>query len=316
MRSNLGRLVSFRTANDFEIIGMLYQSKLTSYTEDNINEIAKKVGSESIIVIHIHGNYGNFYQNKFLWYMSEIYLKEGIDFLTINLSSHDGLAEGYYGKELKYVGGGVADYNDSQLDINAAIDFVAGLGYCRIILQGHSLGCDKIVDFALNNNTKYPLILLSPVDSYAVQSAWISPETIEDQINRLKEGCQDKILGWGSADFDWLNCKEYGAEGDTNDWIYEIPITREALISILQSSAFQNLNMERKISFMIDNPTLVYIGSRDSLQMHPQLKWNEFLKNSFTCYSSILDLNADHDVVGVEKELSERVVLWIKNLRL
>ena len=45
-------------------------------------------------------------------------------------------------------------------------------------------------------------------------------------------------------------------------------------------------------------------------------KWNEFLKNSFTCYSSILDLNADHDVVGVEKELSERVVLWIKNLRL
>jgi pimeloyl-ACP methyl ester carboxylesterase len=316
MRGNLGRLVSFRTIDDFEIIGMLYQSKISSFIEDDVYEIAKRVDIEQVIVIHIHGNYGNFYQNKFLWYMSEIYLREKIDFLVINLSSHDGMAEGYYGKELKYIGGGLADYKDSQLDIAAAVDYVKSLGYRRIVLQGHSLGCDKIIEFALNHNELYPLILLSPVDSYAVQSAWISPETVEEQIDRLNKGCRGSHLCWGSADLDWLSCKEYGAEGDTSDWTYEIPITREALISILEGSAFQNLNVKNEGVFSLENSTFAYIGIKDGLQMHSQSKWNEFLKKSFINYFPVLDLDADHDAVGIEIELSERIVEWIKKLNL
>ena len=61
--SNVGQLVSFRTVDDFEIIGMLFQN--------DANSLRK-------IVVHIHGNFGNFYQNKFLWYMSRIYCQNGI----------------------------------------------------------------------------------------------------------------------------------------------------------------------------------------------------------------------------------------------
>ena len=43
----------------------------------------------------MHGNYGNFYNNKFIWKMSEKYLSCGVSFLTFNLSAHDGLCEGY-----------------------------------------------------------------------------------------------------------------------------------------------------------------------------------------------------------------------------
>lgn len=299
MESNLGRLVTFRTKDDYEIIGMMFCS---------LN------GDNEKIVVHIHGNFGNFYQNKFLWVMSNVYVKNGVDFLTINLSSHDGLAEGYYGRELKYVGGGVADYNCSQADIKAAIDFVIDKGYKRIILQGHSLGCDKVIQYTLENRSDIPLILLSPVDSYRVQSDWIKPETINEQIMRLKSNIKEKDNRWGTADLDWLGPKEYGASGDTDEWTYQIPITRNALISILEGSAFKYLNVECGTEFHITSPVFIFIGKHDGLQMHESCTWIDFIRNSFTNAEILSVMDADHDVVGVEKELAERIIEWIEKL--
>lgn len=299
MESNLGRLVSFRTKEDFEIIGLLF---------------TKGGSSSDKVVIHIHGNFGNFYQNKFLWVMSHEYVNHGIDFLSINLSSHDGLAEGYYGRDLKYVGGAVANYNDSQNDIEAAITFVSELGYKKIILQGHSLGCDKIIQYDLEHNSQYPLILLSPVDSYKVQSQWIAPERVEDQIERLKRGVKQKTKGWGKADFDWLSSKEYGAEGDTSEWTYEIPISREALLSILTGSAFKNLNVLSDEPFIINAPVFAFVGTRDGLQMHENIEWVSFLSKAFPGLTVVNHIDADHDICGVENELCELIVKWIKTL--
>lgn len=296
MESNNGRLVSFRTKENYEIIGMLYS---------NSERPSEK------IVIHIHGNFGNFYQNKFIWIMSYLYIDHGIDFLAINLSSHDGLAEGYYGKDLKYVGGAVADYSDSQKDIDAAIEFVKQRGYKTIILQGHSLGCDKIIQHSLNNNSIYPLILLSPVDSYKVQSEWIYPETVENQIKRLSRSVKEPSTAWGKADFDWIPSREYGAKGDTADWTYEIPISRPALLSILKSSAFKYLNVMSGSPFIIKCPVFVFVGARDGLQMHENKTWITFLEKSFPNSQIVSHLDADHDVCGVEEEVSELIIQWI-----
>ena len=315
MRSHNGRLVTIRTTERFEIIGMLFQSE-SSYKGTDVNEKHILTDFNTPIVIHVHGNFGNFYQNKFLWYMSEMYLQNGIDFLSINLSSHDGLAEGYYGVQLKYVGGGVADYEASQLDIEAAVQYVQELGYKNVVLQGHSLGCDKIIEFAMNHEHLFPLILLSPVDSYAVQSNWISPESVEEQIERIKKGLypqEDKP--WGSADLDWLPNQEYGAKGGTQEWTYEIPITKEALLSILEGAAFKYLNVKTGDPFTLENRTFAYLGKRDGLQMHRHEDWVEFLQHSFTHITFAQDLDADHDIVGVEAELTERIIKWIHQLK-
>ena len=298
MESGVGRLVSFRTKSNFEIIGILFKSSqgLTNNT----------------IVIHIHGNFGNFYQNKFLWTMSKLYTANNIDFLSINLSSHDGLAEGYYGKDMKYIGGAVADYNSSQDDINAAIEYVLSLNYSNIVLQGHSLGCDKIIQYTLENQAKYPLILLSPVDSYKVQSNWIEPETVEEQIKRLRNAPQfDPESGWGKADFEWLAKEEYGAEGDTEDWVYQIPVTRDALLSILEGAAFKYLNIKDATPFFITNPTIAFIGKRDGLQMHDTHVWISYLQDHFENLTVIDNLDADHDIIGVEDDLCIKIVEWI-----
>ena len=305
--SSLGKLVSFRNSQDFEIIGMLFQ-----YGSSNKYDISNHTNKR--IVIHIHGSYGNFYQNKFIWHMSKIYCENEVDFLSINTSAHDGLAEGYYGKNLKYVGGGVSEYQDSQFDIQAAIDFAISLGYIDIILQGHSLGCDKVIDYSLHSEKKLDIILLSPADSYALQADWIKPDTVEKQIVRIRNGLSTEgKITWGKADFDWLENSEYGAHGNDENWIYEIPITRKALLSILTGSAFKYLNLELAPEFYLDVNAMVYIGKRDGLLFCKSAEMSEYLSKKFKSFFPILDLDADHDIVGVEEVLIKRIVLWIQN---
>ena len=308
MNSGIGKLVSFRNRKDFEIIGVLFQQNTNNATPLSVHENKK-------IIIHIHGSFGNFYQNKFIWYMSTIYCEKGIDFLSINTSSHDGLAEGYYGKNLKYVGGAVSNYNDSQLDIEATIEFVKSIGYNDIVLQGHSLGCDKVIEYVLNSQScNLDIILLSPADSYAVQSDWISPETVSNQISRLtqpKKKNNGKDLVWGNANFDWLDSKEYGAHGSNEDWIYEIPITRNALLNILTGSAFQNLNINNNPKFYADINAIAYIGKNDGLLFCTPQDFADFLNDKFKTFTPIIDIYGDHDLIGVETDVINRIVKWI-----
>lgn len=296
MDSEKGRLVNFANSKNLELIGMLFEPDVPT----------------DCIVIHVHGNYGNFYNNKFIWHMSKAYTKNGMAFLSFNLSSHDGLCEGYRLGELDYIGGGVADYNESILDIDAAIKYVKHKGYTHVILQGHSLGCDKIIEYILKHpNGDCGVILLSPVDSYAVQKRWLElhkGETIQDQIIRLKNtynSCNETL--------DWLSSDEYGAEGQNADWIYKIPVTKKALLSILQGSAFKYLNLENNVDFFINNQVFVFLGKRDGLQMSSQAEMRLFLdrhmKNAF--FEDSLD--SDHDIIGVENELCDKIVAWIKN---
>ncbi|MBN4062512.1 hypothetical protein JYU20_04865, partial [Bacteroidales bacterium AH-315-I05] len=140
-----GELVSFRNPENYLLDGILYESLQSTK-----------------IIIHIHGSYGNFYQNHFLRYMGKYYTEGGYNFLSFNLRSHDGFAEGYQNSEdFEYVGGAVSDYNTYFLDIEGAINFVKPFSE-KIILQGHSMGCDKVVGYMLEKQETYDCILLSP----------------------------------------------------------------------------------------------------------------------------------------------------------
>lgn len=295
MESALGKLVNFTNRKKLELIGLLFQP------QDVLSDT---------IVIHIHGNYGNFYNNKFLWYMSKTYTQNNVSFLTFNLSAHDGLSEGYRVGELDYIGGGVADYSESICDIEAAINYVRSLGYSNIFLQGHSLGCDKILEYIIEHQADdLGIILLSPVDSYAVQKRWLSihkNETVEDQINRLKMMISTRHDG-----FEWLNIDEYGAEGLNEDWIYQIPVTRKALLSILEGSAFKYLNLECGEHFTIKNKTFIFLGMRDGLQITSQKEMRIFLEGRIpNCYIEDA-LDSDHDIIGVEQVLTDGIAKWI-----
>lgn len=296
MESAKGKLINFSNEKNLELIGLLFEP-------DSLKA--------NTVIIHVHGNFGNFYNNKFIWYMSQTYTESGYAFLTFNLSAHDGLCEGYRLGVLDYIGGGVADYNESILDIDASIKYVRRIGYQNIVLQGHSLGCDKIIEYLIKYHpTDCSTILLSPVDSYAVQNRWLQMhkhETVAAQISRLKK--YPEVL---DESLEWLRIDEYGAEGLNADWIYKIPITKKALLSILEGSAFQYLNLECGVDFSIEYPTFVFLGLKDGLQMVSQREMRDFLSSHFVNCHFEDTLYADHDIIGVEQTLSSRIVAWLK----
>src|SRR5688572_30243851 len=124
-----GELVSFRNPENYLLDGILYDVENSEKT-----------------VIHIHGSYGNFYQNAFIRYLAKTYNESGYNFLSFNLRAHDGFAEGYQNVEdFEYVGGAVSEFNTYLLDIDGAVNFV-GTFSKKIILQGHSMGCDRAIE--------------------------------------------------------------------------------------------------------------------------------------------------------------------------
>lgn len=295
MNSAKGKLVSFENRKDLELIGMLFEAD---------------VGDKENIIIHVHGNYGNFYNNKFIWKMSKKYLESGISFMTFNLSAHDGLCEGYRKGILDYVGGAVSDYAESILDIEAAVNFVKKEGYKRITLQGHSLGCDKIIEYTLKHDNVEKVILLSPVDSYSVQERWLSihkNETVEKQLSRLK-----KMPELNDECLQWLDINEYGAEGLNEDWVYKIPVTKRTLLSILQGSAFKNINLKDGENFSIAEKTYVFLGKNDGLRMCSLEEMVTFIKKHFMNSYINAWMTCDHDIIGAEDALIDDILLWHK----
>ena len=195
-----------------------------SMSSRDLDGILYREGDTSTTVIHIHGSFGNFYQNPLVRYMAQVYRDRGINLLSVNTSCHDGISEGYGPNgNFAYIGGGISPFGECVSDIAGAIEYVKPFSR-KTVLQGHSLGCDRVVHFLIKTKAKHDFILLSPCDSYQLQCSWISPETVEQQIARLKqEPPSDPI-------FDWLPSREYGVKGP-GDWTYPIPITRPALLS-------------------------------------------------------------------------------------
>jgi len=171
-------------------------------------------------------------------------------------------------------------------------------------LQGHSIGCDRILHFLIARKAKHDFVLLSPCDSYQLQTDWIKPETVEQQIERLK--AQKPIEGM----VDWLPIREYGIR--RGDWVYPIYITRKALLSIMEGDPFHLIRMDRPATFRLDQRALIYIGGDDTLQTAPNemmLRYFEERVREVTRTSPYPD--GDHSLWGCEQEVSDEIVKWV-----
>ena len=116
------------------------------------------------IVINIHGSASNFYEEPFIGNMAAAFPKEGFSFLSTNNRGNSVLTHTW-----QKCGSGVERFEDCLLDINAWIEFALRKKYATIILQGHSLGTEKIVYYM--NKGKYRdkiggIVLLGFSDSY------------------------------------------------------------------------------------------------------------------------------------------------------
>jgi hypothetical protein len=282
----LGELVTVKSATGLDLDGILYHSDSSRTT-----------------IIHIHGSFGNFYQSRFVKVMARMYRDEGINLLSLNMASHDGLVEGYGNNDqFEYAGGAVADFSNCTADIEGALEFANGFSD-RIILQGHSLGCDRVLQFLISRDAHNDFILLAPCDSYQLQANWLATETVEEQILRLKrETPRD-------PQFDWLPTGEYGLNCGL-DWTYPIPITRRAFLSIAEGPPYRLMKITEPATFHLDQRALIYIGGQDALQVWPYEVMFNYLRERISDVQEVYVPRGDHVLDGCEHEVSERIIAW------
>lgn len=151
--------IFFKTQDQAELVGLLHTGEKTNK-----------------VIIAVHGMTSDCLKKRDD-IIARTMVANKIDYFTFNNRGHDAMS--YLGKEMQGVyakqkcGTANEDVKDSYYDIKAAIDEMLEKGYDEIYLQGHSLGCTKIVytynKLKAKNNEKYinsikAVMLLSLVD--------------------------------------------------------------------------------------------------------------------------------------------------------
>ena len=262
--------------------------------------------SNEIAIIHVHGSYGNFYENFFLDEMSENYNKSGISFLSVSTRGRDYYSDFKILKENKYesirIGGIREIFQDSVTDIASWIDFLKNKGFKKIILQGHSLGAMKVVYYIKHADTKVNgLILLSPPDNIGLQKS--------DNGNKYDEYKQI-AHDLSQKDLNSLMPKE----------AYYDTITSTSFFSLLTEEdtgmfTYSDIELMKKAGMSsIAIPTLVTFATNNEAIVNPIDICIDSLKKSIPDENliqfSIIE-NANHNYHFKEKELTLVLLNWV-----
>ena len=184
--------------------------------EDNVELVGllhKPENKSEEVVISIHGMQSNCFKRR-EDILAKTINKAGISYFAFN---NRGTEIACYTKKTdgtKTLNGGSAyeDVLECYYDIKGAIDKMVELGYTKIHLQGHSLGCTKIV-YAYNRLKKEnyknidlikSIILLSLVDIPNLQRCDLGEEKynemLELAIKKEAEGKEAEILPYNCFD--------------------------------------------------------------------------------------------------------------------
>ena len=255
-----GRFVDTETSDEVELLGLLAESDETEK-----------------IILHIHGMQGNFFQNNFVQEMLTEYPRKGISFLTVEQRGAE----------------------ESIRDIEAWVEFARNLGYDKIYLQGHSLGCSKIAYYLSETREDLEgVVFISPADMHGILL-----ENIEDGEKLLKEAREMKEENKG----DEILVEQH------DGWKYLSAHTFVNLYAEDSNAAVFNYR-KPEIGFQtvknIDIPIMAFVGSEDNGIVTDPEKSMKMLRekseNSPRVKTKVLD-GAEHDFRGFEKEIIEEV---------
>lgn len=161
----------------------MYKLHEIHINEQKLHGIATHINSKNNFVLHLHGTGGNFYYNSFINFLGNMYASIGYAFASVNLPGYDNFA-----KDEKFT--------DSRQAIET---WLKHFGIESAILQGHSLGALKALDFCHTcnrNNIVNKLILLSPFDivAFYTNSKLNDLGKIRSEVTKIKNSSDGATL--------------------------------------------------------------------------------------------------------------------------
>ena len=277
-----------------------------SYTEDGLRLPMVHFNSieKNICVIFIHGMCQTIIDNYFSTVLGNILLENNIGFLYEHNRGHSIendilMKDGTY----KRYGCMYEIFEDCIYDIDLAISKAKLLGYKKIILMGHSYGCNKLIYYYYK---KHPdiigLILASAPDMIGLQL--LRQSEYEELIKEAKENIDNsnptKLLSKMIEDYMYMSSSTYYNWYNENSNLNNLPVIS---------------NPERWNQFeTLDVPILTFSGSNEEdYYLHLDLLKEKAINcNNFEY--KIID-NTGHTYNDKELEIGNLIYFWIENLK-
>lgn len=272
-------------------------------TPDNITLFGclTESNEKDIILINIHGTGSGFYVEEFEGEFSERLPNFGISTLFTNNRGN------YTLESWQETGCAQEKFEGCLIDIDTWIEYAFKKGYKKIILQGHSLGTEKVVYYMEKGSYKdkvIGVILLGFADSFGCQMKFLETQKINPMEN-AKE----------------LVAKGRGHEFITSIWLCHagvLPKTANSYVNCFsENSELSKALPLRKGGdlFFYQNikvPILGVISDTDSWNAMIEVDTINLLKkeNSNSEIKTISD--TDHSFSGKQRELVDIVEKFVK----
>lgn len=256
-------------------------------------------GNNNKCVLHVHGLAGNFYSSMYHPFMAKSYKKLGYDYFVFNNRGSEYIKRLKNGKtgQSAYYGFAFELFEESYKDIIGAIDCLKKCGYQKIILQGHSSGCQKIIYTLSKTNPKINIdyvILISPCDDVGLAIQKYGNQKMKEKIKFAqiyKQGLLPLDFFFDMPISKKTFLSHYGPDSKFNIFHYHD-----------RSKPFNELSHNKKT-------TLIVFGEKDYVIDFDIVR---DVYEKFNNYTVKVIQGADHKYRGKEKELAKEIYDYVR----
>lgn len=277
---------------------------LYEYTVDDIELQGTYFNSlnKDVCVLFVHGQAQSILNNSFAYNIGKLFLKRGISFLyghnrgysyinCLNMKNGD----------LRVEGATFEIFDDCLKDIDVWINKIKSLGYKKIILMGHSLGCNKALYYAYVRKNISGLIFASAPDMVGITK---NEEKDFDKLLKLAKNNVDTGNGRRLLDVliggtDYISSYTFISENTEGGLIDNFPIERNPEV-------FSQLSE-------INIPILSFAGSEE---YKTYLKQDLLKEKAIKCESFVYKIinNTNHFYDGKSDEVAALIIEWINSV--
>jgi alpha-beta hydrolase superfamily lysophospholipase len=256
-------------------------------------------------LIHIHGMSSTGYEDRFIDYLRDLYVQIGVSFFSIDTRGRGIVSDFRQEGSFKRGGSAFEIFGESVHDIQGALDYIRSLNKTTVILEGHSLGASKLVNYLVQKPHE-PIagaILLAPTDMVG----WANGQAGHgDYLKKAK----DLIAQGKGSEF-----------VDTLAWINKTPLSAQTYPTISEAGTEVDIYGDREggpLLGRIGQPALIVYGDNDigitfiDGSIDKWLARVETIKNPRTTISVIP--GATHTFDGLENELAAVTQAFVKEL--
>lgn len=287
------------------------------WTQDNLRLMGVHYPGSDTCVLEVHGMSGNFIENYYAHVLGEKLASAGYGFIYghnrgychMNNIPTKPVKPENNGFGSTRLGAMYEQFEDCPKDISAWIAKAKELGYKKIILLGHSLGCNKVVYYLHNHPDPdiVGVILASPPDMVGlVELERYQPdhqELLGEARELVKSGKPRQLLSGGIWDGEYtLSAQTYLSLFEQDGPADNLPVNRNP-------ETFDQLAT-------ITQPIIGIMGEHDDIEIRDLHEDIELIKSKATsCKDFEIKFisGANHDYQNCEDEFAEAVVNWLNH---